>query len=330
MNVLVTGGGGFIGSSLIRELVKRNYRITSFSRGDYPELINMGIIPKRGDLSDKEAVIDACDGMDMVFHVASLAGMWGPYMDYYRTNVTGTSNIVEACKIKNIKGLVYTSTSSVVFNGHDIENGDESLPYSKSSISHYISTKALAEEIVLSANSPGLKTIALRPHIVIGPGDNHLIPRIIERAKKGQLRQIGDGKNLVDITCSHNAAIAHVCAMDSVINNPVAAGKAYFISNGEPVNLWDVINMILTGSGLEPVRKSISVNTALALSSAAERIGKILRIKKEPVLTRFAVYELSKSHWFNISPARELLKYSPEISNQESIDMVISSIRERQ
>jgi len=327
MNVLVTGGGGFIGSALIRELVKRNYRIASFSRGDYPGLREIGIIIKRGDLSDKHAVLDACEGIDVVFHVASMAGMWGSYRDYYRTNVTGTENIVNACIAKNIKGLIYTSSSSVVFNGNDISNGDESLPYSKSSISHYITTKASAEKIVLNANSSSLRTIALRPHIVIGPGDNHLIPRIIERAKNGKLRQIGDGKNLVDITYIYNAAIAHICALDSIMTKPGTSGKAYFVSNGEPANLWDVINMILTGAGINPVRKSISVKGALALSAAAEAINKILQIRKEPVLTRFAVYELSKSHWFNMSSARELLNYTPEISNQESIDMVIAAVR---
>jgi|WetSurMetagenome_2_1015567.scaffolds.fasta_scaffold00125_22 2-alkyl-3-oxoalkanoate reductase len=327
MNILVTGGGGFIGSELIRELLKRDHRITSFSRGDYPGLRNSGIILKRGDLSDKSAVLDACEGIDLVFHMAAKAGMWGAYKDYYSTNVTGTKNVVEACIEKKVKGLIYTSSSSVVFNGKDIENGDESMPYPGSSVSHYISTKALAEKIVLSANSSGLRTIALRPHIVIGPGDNHLLPRLIERARNGKLRQIGDGKNLVDITSSRNAAIAHVCAMDSILSNPGSAGKAYFISNGEPVVLWDVINHILKGAGLNQVSKSISFRSALVLSSLSEGLSKIFHIKKEPVLTRFAVYELSKSHWFNIQSAREILNYTPETSNRESIDMVIASLK---
>ncbi|MCU0455112.1 MAG: NAD-dependent epimerase/dehydratase family protein [Bacteroidales bacterium] len=327
MNVLVTGGGGFIGSALIRELIKRDYCITSFSRGDYPNLRRLGVTVKRGDLSDKETVFDACEGMDVVFHVAAKAGMWGSFSDYYRTNVTGTQNIVNACIAKNVKGLIYTSSTSVVFDGRDIVNGDESLPYSGSSLSHYISTKALAERIVLNANSPGLMTIALRPHIVIGPGDNHLIPRLIDRAGRGKLIQIGDGKNLVDITSNSNAAMAHICALDSILKDSfISSGKAYFISNGEPVLLWDLINTILKGAGLDPVRKSISVRSALALSYTAEALNKIFRIKKEPVLTRFAVYELAKSHWFNITSARELLNYTPETSNQESVEMVIASL----
>ncbi len=168
MNALVTGGGGFIGSALVNELVCRGFSVTSFSRGDYPELRKLGVKLKCGDLADIAAVLDACSGMDIVFHVAAKAGIWGSYQEYYSTNVLGTENIVRACREKKISRLIYTSSASVVFNGNDIEGSNESLPYPSRSLSHYAATKALAEKYVLKSDSENLKTIALRPHIVLG------------------------------------------------------------------------------------------------------------------------------------------------------------------
>ncbi len=176
MKALVTGGGGFIGSALVRELVKRGFNVTSFSRGDYPELKQIGVVVKRGDLCDRESVLNACDGVDIIFHVAAKAGIWGSYKDYYMTNVRGTENIVYACKKKKTKWLIYTSSASVVFDGSDIKGSNESLSYPHRPLSNYTATKALAEQCVLNADSTSLKTLALRPHIVLGPGDNHLIP----------------------------------------------------------------------------------------------------------------------------------------------------------
>jgi 2-alkyl-3-oxoalkanoate reductase len=324
MNALVTGGGGFIGSALVHELLKCGFRVTSFSRGDYPDLMRKGVVIKRGDLCNSEAVLKACEGIDIIFHVASKAGIWGSYKDFYDTNVTGTANIVYACKTLKIKRLIYTSTASVVFDGNDIEGSNESLPYPSHPLSHYTTTKALAEQYVLKADSISLRTIVLRPHIVIGPGDNHLIPKVIAQAGAGQLRQIGDGKNKVDIAYIDNVISAHICAAQA-IENPEVTGKAYFISNGEPVLLWDYINKILLEAGLKPVSKSVSAGTALIVASFSELFHKMFKIKSEPRLTRFLVYELSRSHWFDIHAARRLLNYNPEISNMEGLKRLARS-----
>jgi 2-alkyl-3-oxoalkanoate reductase len=311
MKALVTGGGGFIGSALVHELVRRGFSVTSFSRGDYPELRNIGVTIKSGDLTDIEAVLDACTGIDIVFHVAAKAGIWGPYKEYYSTNVLGTENIVRACIEKKIKWLIYTSSASVVFNGTDIEGSDESLPYPSKPLSHYAATKALAEKYVLKSDSANLKTIALRPHIVLGQGDNHLVPRIISQAKAGKLWRIGNGKNRIDISSIENVVAAHLCAAQAIKNNPDASGKAYFISNGKPVFLWDHINSVLEAAGINPVSKSVPESVAYIFSAFTELIYKILMIKKEPRLTRFLVLELSRSHWFDISAARKILGYNP-------------------
>ena len=324
MNALITGGGGFIGSAIARELLKTGFKVTIFSRGDYPELISLGAVLKRGDICEQKAVSDACEKIDIVFHVAAKAGMWGSYKDYFNTNVAGTRNIVDACRKNGIKWLVFTSSASVVFDGNDIRGGDESLPYPRYPLSYYTGTKALAEQCVLSADSELLKTIAIRPHIVIGPGDKHLLPRLLARAGKGKLKQVGDGRNLVDLTFIDNVVGAHISAAKAIMERPGVSGKPYFISNGEPVLLWDVINMILAGAGLDPVRDSIPSGRAYLFSLLAETSGRILNIREEPILTRFLVHELSKSHWFKIDSARNQLNYRPGISNKESIDRTVA------
>ncbi len=326
MNALVTGGGGFIGSALVNELVKNGFRVTSFSRNDYPALRQTGVDVKRGDISDMNSVLKACEGMDIVFHVAAKAGVSGCYSDYYKTNVTGTFNIIHACKMNNIKYLIYTSSASVVFDGNNIEGADESLPYPLKPVSYYTATKAMAEQMILQADSFNLRTLSLRPHLVYGPGDNHLFPRIISRAKNGRLHRIGNGKNLIDVSYISNTVTAHINAAHALINNPEVSGKAYFITNGEPVLLWDFLDKMLQISGVEPVTKKVPVWTAIMGSVMAETLHRIFTKEGEPVLTRFLVYELIRSHWFDISRARRLLNYNPEISNIEGLKKMAEHI----
>ncbi len=327
MNALVTGGGGFIGSALVNELVKRGFRVTSFSRNDYPALRKIGVVVKRGDLSDASSVLEACKDIDIVFHVAAKAGITGNYRDYYRTNVTGTGNIIHACKMNKIKYLISTSSASVVFDGSNIEGSDESLPYPARPVSYYTATKALAEQLVLQANSPTLRTLSLRPHLVYGPGDNHLFPRIISRAKTGRLLRIGDGRNLIDVTYIDNIVSAHINAAQAMISNPEVTGKAYFITNGEPVPLWDFLNMMLIISGYESILKSVPARAALLFSGLTEAFYKIFLKSREPMLTRFLVSELIHSHWFDITRARRLLNYNPGISNIESLKKMAERIK---
>ncbi len=175
MKALVTGGGGFLGKAIVERLLARGDHVQSFSRGDYPELRALGVQVQQGDLDDPEAVRRAAEGCDIVFHVAAKPGIWGPYQEYYRTNVVGTENVLAACRSHNIARLVYTSTPSVVFNGKDQEGVDESAPYPEHYHAHYPHTKPIAERLVLQANDSRLATVALRPHLIWGPGDHHLV-----------------------------------------------------------------------------------------------------------------------------------------------------------
>lgn len=327
MKALVTGGGGFLGGAIVRKLVARGDTVRSFARGDYPQLRSLGVEVLRGDLADAKAVADAAAGCDVVFHVAARPGIWGPYDEFHRINVTGTENVLAACRAHSIRKLVFTSSPSVVFNGQDMEGADESVPYPKHYHAAYPKTKAMAERMVLQANGPELATVALRPHLIWGPGDPHLAPRIIARARAGRLRRIGQKTNLIDTSYIDNAADAHLLAVDKLAPGSPVAGKAYFITQGEPLPLWDMINRILAAAGLPPVTKSIPAPLAYAAGWLCENVYGLFGIESEPPMTRFVAGELATAHWFNIDAARRDLGYRPAVSLDEGFARLAESFR---
>lgn len=301
-------------------LVKRGDQVQSISRQAYPGLETMGISQFRGDLVDKGKIYSAAQGCDAIIHTAAKAGIWGDYSSYYQANVLGTQNIIEVCRELRITKLVYTSSPSVVFSGGDMEGVNESAPYPKRYLTAYPKTKAIAEQMVLNANDENLATVSLRPHLIWGPGDNHLVPRILARAKAGKLRKIGSRDVLVDSVYIDNAASAHILALDRLNFNSPCSGKAYFISNGEPWKLWDLVNeIILAGKG-NVVNKTVSVSLAYFMGWLFEIIYTISRKHAEPPMTRFLAKELSTSHWFDISNARNDLGYVPMITIREGLD----------
>ncbi len=317
--ILVTGAGGFLGGALARQLVAGGHAVRSFSRSRYPELEELQVEQQQGDLADSRAVAEACRGCELVFHVAAKAGIWGDYDEFYRANVEGTRNVVQACRSLGIRKLVYTSSPSVVFNGKDMEGVDESVPYSHHFKAHYPATKAEAERMVLGANGERLETVALRPHLIWGPRDTHIIPGILARARAGQLKRIGSQDKLVDFTYVDNAAHGHQLAAARLAPNSPVAGRAFFLSDDSPVPLWSFIDRILGCAGLPPVRKTISPGLAYAAGLLLEKLYRLLPLSGEPRLTRFLAEELSTAHWFDIGAARTLLGYQPPVSVQEGL-----------
>lgn len=315
--VLVTGGGGFLGSAIVSRLMKRGDSVKSFSRGFYPRLESLGVEQIQGDIADPAAVSQAVADVDTVFHTAAKPGVWGAYRDYYDTNVTGTQNVIDACLKHGVSMLIHTSSPSVVFDGSDMEGVDESVPYPDMFHAHYPKTKALAEQAVRGAAGQGLPAMVLRPHLIWGPGDNHLIPRIIARANR--LMQVGPGNNLVDTIYIDNAADAHILAADSLKAQPELSGRVYFISQDKPIRLWEMINAILGAAGLDPVKRRISKRTAWTIGAILEFSYKLLTIRSEPRMTRFLAEELATAHWFDISAAKRDLGYSPKISTEEGL-----------
>ena len=328
MKALVTGGGGFLGGAIVRQLRERGDEVRSFSRGEHPGLAALGVEQFRGDLAQPDVLLRAAQGCDIILHVAAQAGIWGPYREFFQANVTGTENVIAVCRAQGIKRLVYTSSPSVVFDGRDLEGGDESLPYPAHYEAPYPQTKARAEQLVLTANSPVLATVSLRPHLIWGPGDNHLVPRIVMKARAGKLMRIGNRPCLVDTVYVDNAALAHLLAADRLYPGSDVAGKSYFITNNEPVPLWEMVDRILAAAGLPPVTRRISPELAIVAGVVCEALWKIFRLRGEPPMTRFVARELATAHWFKSAAAFRDLEYTPRVSLREGLDRLHAWLRE--
>ena len=328
MKILVTGGGGFLGQALCRGLVERGHQVISFNRGHYPVLAQLGVGQVQGDLSDGHALTHAADGVGAIFHNAAKAGAWGSYQSYHSANVIGTRNVLDACRRHGIAKLVYTSTPSVTHRAtHPVQGGTaDNVPYGENFQAHYATTKAIAEKAVLAANDSSLATIALRPRLIWGPGDQQILPRLVERAKQGRLRIVGDGRNLVDTTYIDNAAQAHFDAFEHLAVGAACAGRAYFISNGEPRPMGELLNALLDAAGAPRVDKHVSFKAAYRIGAVCEALWTCLPLKGEPPMTRFLAEQLSTTHWYDMAPATRDFGYRPGISFDEGITRLKQSL----
>lgn len=325
--VLVTGGGGFIGLALVKALAKRNLEIIVLGRHRYPEVEACGAACITGDIRDKDIVSKSMLGCDTVFHVAAKAGIWGDYSEYYSINVQGTENVIKGCNTLGVSSLVYTSTPSVVFDGSDLEGVDETIPYASRPQCHYATTKILAEQRVLAANSANLKTVAIRPHLVWGPGDTNLIPRLVARGKEGKLRIVGDGKNVVDICYIDNVVHLHILAAENLNSSATAAGNAFFIGQQEPVMLWEWINDLFLSLNIKPVRKEISLQRAFLAGRFLEFLYGCLQKQQEPKMTKFLAEQLALSHWFDKGKAKNMLGYEEQVTTSEGMVALLKWLR---
>ena len=324
----VTGASGFIGGRLAERLLASGRRVRVLTRRPLPHFEKLGAEVILGDLHDPAALHRGCEEAGTVFHVAGRVGVWGPAADFFRVNVEGTRNVVAACQAKGVRRLVYTSSPSVVYNGGDLSGIDESAPLCTKAPCAYPTSKAAAERLVSAANSAELATVSLRPHLVWGPGDQNVVPRVLALAKKGRLKIIGYGRNKVDVTHITNVVDAHLLAEQAIAQpNRSAAGNAYFITNGEPVALWDWINELLVGVGLPKLTKHVSVGTAYGVAGLLEALWTVLRLKGEPPTTRFVVKELATDHWFDIGAARRDLGYAPRVTMAAGTAELIEHLR---
>lgn len=318
MKVLVTGGAGFMGERICRMLKARGDQVAAFQRGDHPALARAGVDIVRGDLRDAARLNEAVSGCDAVIHVAGKAGTWGPYDEYFSVNVEGTENVIAACRQAGVRHLVYTSSPSVVHGGGDIEGGDESLPYPAEFSAPYPATKALAEQRVLAADDETLATVALRPHLIWGPGDPQLLPRLLQRAAAGPIR-LPAGNKLIDSVFVDNAARAHVQALDALDTNPACRGRAYFISNGEPWPQGELMAALLEAAGKQADIRAIHPGLAKTVGALYETLWKATGRQTEPPITRWSAEQLCTAHWYDISAARRDLAYEPEVSMDEGL-----------
>lgn len=321
MLALVTGGGGFLGRYIVELLRDRGDDVRVFCRGSYPELEALGVELRRGDLRDADAVEQACRDCHAVFHVAAVPGIWGSWKTYYGVNTLGTRHVLRGCRRQGVEKLIYTSSPSVVFDGHPHLDADESLSYPPRHLAHYPHTKALAEQEVLAANGrDGVSTVSLRPHLIWGPRDNHLIPRLVERALSGRLVRVGRGENVVSMAYVENVARAHLQACDALAEGSPCAGEAYFINEPQPVRLWEWIDDLLALGGLPLVRRSVSPRMAWTAGALLESVYHLLRLKREPPMTRFLALQLSQSHSYSIAKAQRDFGYQPHVSPTEGME----------
>lgn len=326
---LVTGASGFVGGRLARRLLAAGCRVRAVARSPMPELATLGAEVVRADVADSDAMRAACAGVSLAFHTAARVGIWGPRAEFERTNVGGARALVSACRAARVRRLVFTSSPSVVFHGGDLAGVDESQPLGSTFTADYPRTKAEAERIVLAAHEPGrLATTALRPHLVWGPGDQNLIPRVIARARAGRLRIVGSGRNRVDLTHVENVVDAHLLAAAALTaSDSPAGGRAYFITNGAPVELWPWINALLQRLGLPVVSRRLRFASAYRIGAACELAWRVLRLRGEPPMTRFLATELAHDHWFDISAARRDLDYVPRVSMEAGLAELAPSLQ---
>ena len=327
--ILVTGGSGFLGGAIVRRLLERGERVRCLQRNAPVILQERGAEIVSADLGDRDAVSNAARGCDAIMHVAAKTGVWGRYEDFYRPNVTGTINVIDACAANGIKRLVYTSTPSVIHAGGDVEGVNENTPIAAHFETAYPATKAIAERLVLEANGPQLASVALRPHLIWGPDDPQLTARVIARARAGRLRLVGQGLKLIDSVYIDNAVDAHIQALDRLAPGCACSGKAYFITQGEPMPQRDLINGILRAAGLPPCNRSISPRAAYAVGAVMEALWHLLRRPGEPMMTRFLAKQLGTAHWYDISAARRDLGYAPRISVAQGLAILERSLKLR-
>jgi len=320
MKVLITGGAGFLGHDMSLYFHAKNHQVRTFSRKAKTDLQAHGIEHTCGDIQNLKDLDSAMKNIDVVIHSAAKVGVWGPYQEYFQTNVIGTRNVLTCMQNNGIKKLVYTSSPSVVFGNRSLNGVDESTPYPNKHYCSYAKTKALAEAMVLGASkSHAIDAVSLRPHLIVGKNDPNLVPRAIEMAHKGRLKIIGNGKNQVDIVHVRNVSHAHLLAAEKLVTSPSSVqGRAFFIAQERPVFLWQFLNDVLTKKEARLPTTQIPFKLAYGLGAICEFLYKALGIKhNDPPMTRFIAMQLGLSHFFNHTQARERLDYLPILSLDE-------------
>ncbi len=324
MKVLVTGGGGFLGSAISRQLLARGDVVIALQRRAADELAQQGAEIVQGDICDLPLLLASAKGCDAIIHTAGKAGVWGRYEDYHRINVVGTEQIVQTCRKLAIPILVHTSSPSITHRGKDIEGEDESGPVATKFLSPYPATKAAAEQRVLAANCEALMTTALRPHLIWGPNDPHILPHLAASVRRGKLRLPGADK-VIDTVFVENAALAHVLALDELTGRGRCAGRPYYISNDQPMRQDEIIPLLLDAIGIQAEVLPISPRVARTAGAVCETLWKLLRLRSEPPITRFTADQLSTSHWYNINAAKREFGYHAGISIAEGLELLRNS-----
>ncbi|MBT8768805.1 NAD-dependent epimerase/dehydratase family protein [Metapseudomonas boanensis] len=318
MKILVTGASGFIGGRFARFALEQGLSVrVNGRRAEATEhLVRRGAEFMQGDLSDPELVQRLCMDVEAVVHCAGAVGVWGRYPQFYQANVQVTENVVEACLKQRVRRLLHLSSPSIYFDGKShVGLKEEQVP--KRFSDHYGATKYLAEQKVFAAEEFGLEVMAFRPRFVTGAGDTSIFPRLIAMQRKGRLSIIGNGLNKVDFTSVQNL---NDVLLSGLLAAAPALGKAYNISNGKPVPLWDVVNYVLRQLGVPPVTRHLPFGVAYSAALLNETVCKLLPGRPEPSLFRLGVAVMARDFSLDISRARQHLGYDPQVSIWTALD----------
>lgn len=320
MIIAVTGGSGFLGTALIRALIEMGHSVRCFSRKTSPQIQSPRLEVVHGDITRLSDVFKAFEGCYVVFHLAAKTSLWGEYEDFHSINVEGTKNVINACSERHIGILIYTSVWSAVFPNANQQGVNESEKYPSKYLAHYPKTKADAEKLVMKANSRHLYAVVLRPAPIWGPGDRSFSSRIIQKARKGTLRIIGDGLNLVDFIYLDNCVNAHLLALGRMTIASELGGRSYFLTDGQPIPIRDFIYSHLQVLNMPPLAATVSVGRANIEASKHEWLHKLKKQPGEPELTKFEVAELSCAHWYESKAALNDFGYTPAISIDQGME----------
>lgn len=315
MKVLVTGGTSLLARTTAEALLGRGDEVVLLQRGtsvvDAPQV--------RGDVRDPEVVHRAMQGCDAVVHAAAKVGIVGAWEDFRSINVDGTANVIAAARERGVSRVVHVSTPSVSHAGRSLIGAGADPAVTGRAHAHYAESKAIAERLALGAASDALPLVAIRPHLVWGPGDTQLVGRIVERARAGQLALVGGGTALIDTTYLDNAASALVAALDAAVPGAACVGRAYVIANGEPRPIRELIEGILAAAGVQVTPRDVPLRLATGVGAVVERVWRRAKPDEEPPLTRFLAEQLGTAHWFDPRPARDELAWHPTVSIDEGL-----------
>jgi 2-alkyl-3-oxoalkanoate reductase len=316
VKVLVTGATSLLARTTAEILLARGDDVVCLQRG--PSTLAAEQIS--ADIRDATAVQRAAAGCDAIIHAAAKVGVVGSWDDYRTINVDGTNNVLAAARAAGIKRIVYVSSPSVAHGGDAIAGLGAEPPVLGRKNAFYAESKAMAEQAALAANSSDLAVVAIRPHLVWGPGDTQLVGRIVDRAKSGRLALVGGGAALIDTTYITNAAESLVAALDRVRPGAACAGRAYVIANGEPRPIRDLVAGICAAANVPFAPREVPLAIAKVAGSVVERTWKIARRTTEPPLTRFLAEQLGTAHWFDPRPAKDDLGWIPRITIDQGLE----------
>jgi nucleoside-diphosphate-sugar epimerase len=312
MRILVTGSTSLLGRTIVDQLIHRGDEVSVFQRRPS----GLEVMEHLGDIADAEAVSNAVSDVDAVVHVAGLASALGSWERFEATNVVGTRNVINAARGESVSRFVHISSPSVAYSGESLIGAAAGSADPENAKGHYATSKAIAERAALAADSPDMGVVAVRPHLIWGPGDTQLVGRIVDRARSGRLAIVGTGAALVDTTYIDNAAAAVLAALDRA---PQLGGRVFVVTNGQPRPVGELINRIVMAAGLEPPRIKVPYRVAKAGGSVAERIWERRSMDGEPPITSLLAEGLGTAHWFDQGETRRALEWEPRVSLAEGL-----------